>query len=83
LKIEVFWGYSANAVRIHICVAICTFLLVAILKKELKIERDLYEILQILSVSQFDKAPINTLISESDLQSLDNQLQKQACLFDF
>lgn len=83
LKIEMFWGYSANAVKTHICVAICTFLLVAILKKELKIERGLYEILQILSVSQFDKAPINTLISESDLQSFDDQLQKQACLFDF
>ena len=83
LKIEVFWGYSANAVKTHICVAICTFLLVAILKKELKIERDLYEILQILSVSQFDKTPINTLISESDLQIFSDQLQKQACLFDF
>jgi len=83
LRIEIFWGHSSNAVKIQICIAICTFLLVAILKKELKIERNLYEILQILSVSQFEKMPINTLVSESDLQILDDQLQKQACLFDF
>jgi len=63
--------------------SLATVPLVAILKKELKIKRDLYEILQILSVSQFDKTPINTLISESDLQSFSDQLQKQACLFDF
>jgi hypothetical protein len=83
LHIEVFWGHSANAVKTQICIAICTFLLVAILKKKLKIERDLYEILQILSVSQFDKTLINTLISESDLQIANDQFQKQACLFDF
>jgi len=83
LHIEIFWGYSANAVKTQICIAICTFLLVAILKKELKIERDLYEILQILSVSQFEKTPINTLVSESDLQTFYDQVQKQACLFDF
>jgi len=83
LHIEVFWGHSANAVKTQICIALCSFLLVAILKKELKIKRDLYEILQILSVSQFEKTPINTLVSESDLQNISNQLQKQACLFDF
>lgn len=83
LKIEVFWGFSANAVKTQICVAMCTFLIVAIMKKQLKIERNLYEILQILSVSQFEKTPINTLISESDLQCFDDQFQKQACLFDF
>jgi hypothetical protein len=83
LHIEVFWGHSANAVKTQICIAICAFLLVAILKKELRIERDLYEILQILSVSQFEKIPINTLVSESDLQIFSDQVQKQACLFDF
>jgi transposase len=83
LHIEVFWGHSANAVKTQICIAICSFLLVAILKKELKIERDLYGILQILSVSQFERIPINTLVSESDLQIFSDQVQKQACLFDF
>lgn len=83
LRIEVFWGYSANAVKTQICIAMCTFLIVAIAKKQLNINRNLYEILQILSVSQFEKIPINTLVSESDLLIFPGQLQKQACLFDF
>lgn len=82
LHIGTFWGHSANAVKIQICIAISTFLVIAIVKKELKIERDLYEILQILSVSQFEKTSINTLVSESD-HILNDQVQKQACLFDF
>lgn len=80
LRIEVFWGYSFNAVKIQICIAICTFLTVAIAKKQLKVKLDLYEILQILSVSQFDKTPINVLLSEVELQNYINQSQKQQCL---
>src|SRR3989338_10769892 len=75
-RVEVFWGYSVNAVKTQICVAICTFLLVAIMKKQLNIERNLYEILQILAVSQFEKIPINTLVSEFGLQYFDDQAQK-------
>jgi hypothetical protein len=82
LHIGTFWGHSANAVKIQICIAISTFLVIAIIKKELKIERDLYEILQILSISQFEKTAINTLVSESD-DFLNDPTQKQACLFDF
>jgi hypothetical protein len=82
LHISTFWGHSANAVKIQICIAISTFLIIAIIKKELKIERDLYEILQILSISQFEKTAINTLVSESD-DFLNDHTQKQACLFDF
>ena len=76
LRIEVFWGYSTNAVKTQICIAMCTFLLVAIIKKKLNIKRNLYEILQILSVSQFEKIPINTLVSESELQIFNEQVQK-------
>lgn len=82
LKIEVFWGTSANAVKTQICIALCTFLVVAILKKQLKVERNLYEILQILSLSQFEKTPINTLLSEADLQIPIDQSNKQQCLWD-
>jgi hypothetical protein len=82
LHIGTFWGHSANAVKIQICIAISAFLVIAIIKKELKIERDLYEILQILSISQFEKTAINTLVSESD-DFLNDHAQKQACLFDF
>ncbi len=83
LKIQVFWGYSVNAVKTQICIALCTFLLVAIMKKKLNIKRNLYEILQILSVSQFEKTLINTMLSERKLQNLNEQAKKQLMLFDF
>jgi len=76
LHINKFWGTSRNAVQAQICIAISTFLLVAIVKKELNIDYDLYKILQILSVSLLDKTPINTLLSESDLQIFENPVQK-------
>ena len=83
LRIEVFWGYSANAVKTQICIALCAFLLVAIMKKKLNINRDLYEILQILSVSQFEKTPINTMLSDTKLQNLNERAEKQLMLFDY
>lgn len=83
LRIEIFWGRSINAVKTQICIAICSFLLVAILKKELKIKRDLYEILQILSVSQFEKTPINTLVAEFEPQTFVDNLQKRLFSLDF
>jgi len=83
LKIQVFWGYSFNAVKTQICIAISTYLLVAIIKKQLKIKRDLYEILQILQVSQFEKIAIQSLISNVKLQSLENNEQKQLKLAEF
>jgi Transposase DDE domain/Domain of unknown function (DUF4372) len=48
LKIRAFWGRSENAVKTQICIALCTYLIVAILKKQHRIKRNLYEILQIL-----------------------------------
>lgn len=83
LRIEVFWGYSANAVKTQICIALCTFLLVAIMKKQLGIKRNLYEILQILAVSQFEKIPMITLLSKPILQILNGQAKKQLTLFNF
>jgi len=52
------------------------------MKKKLNIKRNLYEILQILSVSQFEKTPINTLLSEFDLQNFKDHAQEQQCLWD-
>ena len=83
LSVETFWGRSENAVKTQICVALCTYLLVAIVKKHLNIERNTYEILQILSVSLFDKKPLDKLISEFVLPEDDEQAQKQANLWDF
>ena len=83
LRIQVFWGYGLNAVKTQICVALCAFLLVAIMKKKLNIKRNLYEILQILSVSQLEKTPIKPMLSEIELQNFDEQDKKQLMLFDF
>jgi hypothetical protein len=83
LKIKAFWGYSENAVKTQICIAICTYLVVAIARKKLGIKRNLYEILQILNVTLLTKNPIHTPLSETKLQILGDHSQKQACLFDF
>lgn len=83
LKIRAFWGYSANAVKTQICIAICTYLLVAIIKKKLKIKRNLYEILQILSISAFDRIPLNKLISEVEIIDFNEHLPKQRSLWDY
>ena len=64
LKIKKIWGHSENAVKTQIWIAVCTYLLIAILKKELRLEQNLYEILQILSVPPFDKTPINQLFTK-------------------
>ena len=58
LRIKAFYGTSANAVKTQIWIAICVYLLVAITKKRLNIEQSLYTILQILSVSIFEKIPL-------------------------
>jgi hypothetical protein len=69
LQIKTFWGESENAVKTQIWIAVCTYLMVAIAKKELKIERNLYEMLQIISVSIFDKTQLNQLLNERLLQN--------------
>lgn len=82
LKIKSFWGQSANAVKTQIWIAICTFVLVAILKKKLEIELSMYEILQILSVSAFDKTPVNQLFKSSQLQNGELNSHNQLTIFD-
>jgi IS4 transposase len=82
LKIKTFWGETENAVKTQIWIAVCTYLTVAIIKKELKIDRNLYEILQILSVSVFDKTPLNQLLNNYELQIEEDSLANQLNLFD-
>ena len=82
MKIKVFWGESEKAVKTQIWIAVCTYLMVAIAKKELKIERNLYEMLQIISVSIFDKTQLNQLLNERPLQNSEIELSKQLNLFD-
>jgi len=62
LTVKTLWGYSENAVRIHLWVAICTYLIVAYVKALLKREYSIYQIMQILNVSVFDKTPLRDLL---------------------
>lgn len=83
LKIKRFWGESENAVKTQVWIAISVYLIVAITKKELGIDRSMYEILQILSVSPFDKTQLFQLLSETRLPEIEELSRKQLKLFDF
>jgi hypothetical protein len=64
LVIKKLWGHSENAVKIHIWIALCSYLIVAYVKYVLKSNYSIYEIMQILGVSAFDKTPIRELLTE-------------------
>ena len=76
LKIRGFYGHSENAVRCQIWSAVCTYLMVAILKKELGISKTLYEILQIISVNAFEQIPLAELLAENDQITKQDDYQK-------
>lgn len=82
LKIKSFWGHSENAVKTQIWIAVSTYLLVAYAKKMLHIDKTIYEILQILSVSAFDKTPINELFTSEGIQENIEANHNQLTLFD-
>lgn len=78
LTIKKLWGHSENAVNIHIWVAICTYLIVAYVKYTLKSQLTIYEVMQILGISTFDKTPVKELLTEFQ----DNQnFKEQGDLF--
>jgi len=83
LKIKRFWGHSVNAVKLQICIALCTYLIVAILKKKLHLKQNLYEILQILSVSLFDKSGLTELFSRPSSTTEIDDVEMTLQLFDF
>ena len=77
LKVKTFWGTTENAVRIQINIAIITYCLVSIIAKDLKINRSIYEILQILSASLLDKTPVNELLIKSDYNNVNEHITNQ------
>lgn len=77
LKLKSFWGTSFNAVKTQVYIAISTYTLVAIIKNDLKLTRSTYEILQILSVSLFDKTHLNELLQSPIYQDVKEQKCKQ------
>jgi hypothetical protein len=83
LKIKTFWGHSENAVKLQICVALATYLTVAILKKRLGLRQNLYEILQILSVSLFDKSGLVELFAKKSRELKIPRSENMASLFDY
>ena len=64
LRIKHFYGNSDNAVKTQIWIAICVYALVAILKKQLKSDQSLHNLLQVLSVNAFEKEPLDQLFTE-------------------
>lgn len=82
LRIKAFYGTTDNAVKTQVWIAISVYVLVAIVKKELGIKRSLGEILQILSVTLFEKTPIFEALSEQKTPPLDPGSPNQMTLFD-
>lgn len=83
LRIRRFLGQSPNAVKTQIWIAVSIYVLVAIMKRELRIERSLYEILQILSVTLFEKEPLFPLLSQRTVPNSKTQSSNHLPLFDF
>lgn len=81
LRIKKFWGESPNAVKTQIWIAVCTFVLVAILKYRLQIKHSLNEILQILSVSALDKTSINQMFMNLESKNHEHPLSNQLKMF--
>lgn len=77
LRIKSFWGTSLNAVKIQIYCAIIAYCLVAIIGSKLKVNRPIYEILQILSISLLDKTPIREILTKCDYKDVKEQKNKQ------
>ena len=82
LRIKAFYGTTENAVKTQIWIAISVYVLIAIVKKQLKLERNLYTILQILSVTVFQKIPILQALSEIECESETCENHNQLMLFD-
>ena len=82
LQIKAFFGTSENAVKTQIWIAISTYVLVAIVKKQLHVDRRLAEILQIFTVSLFEKVDILQLLTRINSQYQSEHLCNQLTLFD-
>ena len=82
LRIKAFYGTTENAVKTQIWIAISVYVLVAIVKKTLKLDQSLYTILQILSVTLFEKTPIFQALSNFSYTNQEDYPSNQLNLFD-
>ena len=83
LRIKKFLGTSKNAVKTQIWCAVATYVLIAIVKKELQLDASLYTCLQILSVSLFEKSQLSCALQPDACQTEPTHLANQLILFDF
>ena len=84
LKIKKFWGTTENAVRIQIYCAIITYCLVVIVKHDMKLERSVYEILQIVGISLTDKTNLRDLFDKSNINNVNERFgSSEPSLFNF
>ncbi len=81
LRIKQFYGTTENAVKTQIWTAVSTYVLVAIVKKRLKIQASLYEMLQILSLTMFEQTPLDTLFAQLPTGQNDADASNQLNLF--
>jgi hypothetical protein len=82
LRIKSFFGTSPNAVKTQVWIAVCVYVLVAILKKQLNLPESLHKILQILSVNAFEKVPLQELLTQTETQIKNYTDHNQLLLFD-
>ena len=82
LRIKVFFGTSENAVKTQIWIAVSVYVLVAIVKKRLNLSASLYEMLQILSLTMFERIPLDQLLNNSTTDDIQRLAANQLNLFD-
>ena len=82
LRIKAFFGTSENAVKSQLWIAVSVYVLVAIIKKRLKLAASLHEILQILSLTMFERIPLDQLLAQIVTDDVDHASAKQLFLFE-
>lgn len=82
LRIKAFFGTSENAVKSQIWIAVAVYVLVAIVKKRLKLEATLYEILQLLSLTMFERTPLDQLLARVVTEDVEKDDANQLVLFE-
>ena len=83
LRIKSFWGTTLNAVKIQMYCAVIAYCLVALVGYKLKVDRRIYEILQILSISLLDKTPIREILTKCDYNNFKEREDKQLIISGF
>ena len=82
LRIKTFYGTTENAVKTQIWIAVSVYVLIAIIKKRLNLDMSLYTILQIISVTVFNKTPLYQMVMDTEYKTITTVDDKQLKLFD-